>query len=57
MEEKEGMDLEKEYSTYSSEFFENVKEEYMKSIGFKEADELFSRELAFRGYNIVTVPS
>ena len=48
MEEKEGMDLEKEYSTYFSEFFENVKEEYMKSIGFKEADELSSGELAFR---------
>ena len=48
MEEKEGMDLEKEYSTYFSEYFENVKEEYMKSIGFKEADELSSGELAFR---------
>ena len=48
MEEKEGMDLEKEYSTYFSEFFENVKEEYMESIGFKEADELSSGELAFR---------
>jgi len=42
------MDLEKEYSTYFSEFFEKVKEEYMKSIGFKEADELSSGELAFR---------
>ena len=48
MEEKEGMDLEKEYSTYFSEFFENAKEEYMKSIGFKEADEFSSGELAFR---------
>ena len=48
MEEKEGMDLEKEYSIYFSEFFENVKEEYMESIGFKEADELSSGELAFR---------
>jgi hypothetical protein len=48
MEEKEGMDLEKECSTYFSEFFENVKEEYMESIGFKEADELSSGELAFR---------
>jgi len=48
MEEREGMGLEKEYSTYFSEFFENVKEEYMESIGFREADELSSRELAFR---------
>lgn len=40
--------MEKEYSTYFSEFFENVKEEYMKSICFKEADELSSGELAFR---------
>jgi len=48
MEEKEKMDLEEEYSTYFSEFFENVKEEYRKSIGFKEANELSSGELAFR---------
>ena len=48
MKEKERMNLEKEYSTYFSEFFENVKEEYRKTIGFKEADELPSGELAFR---------
>lgn len=48
MGEKESMDLEEEYSTYFSEFFENVKKEYRKSTGFKEADELSSVELAFR---------
>ena len=51
MEEKgrnERMDFEREYTTYFSEFFENVKEEFRKSTGFKEADELSSGELAFR---------
>ena len=48
MEEKERMDLENDYSTYFSEFFDNVKEEYGKSIDFKKADELSSGELAFR---------
>ncbi len=48
MEEKERMDLEEEYFSYFSEFFESVKEEYRKSIGFKEADELSYGELAFR---------
>ncbi len=42
------MDLEEKYSIYFSEFFEKVKEEHKKSIGFKEADELSSGELAFR---------
>ncbi len=56
MEEKERMDLEKEYSTYFSEFFENVKkEEYRKSIGFKEGDELSSGELALRDA-IISLP-
>ena len=45
---KERMDLEMEYTTYFSEFFENVKEEFRKLTGFKEADELSSGELAFR---------
>jgi len=48
MEEKERMDLEEKYSGYFSEFFGNVKEGYRKSIGYKEADELSSGELAFR---------
>ncbi len=48
MEEKERMDLEEEYSRYFTEFFENVKEEYRKSIGYKEANELSSGDLAFR---------
>lgn len=45
---KEKMDLEKEYFTYFSDFFEKVKEQFRKSIGLKEADELSSGELAFR---------
>ena len=45
---KERMSLEREYSTYFSEFFENVKEEFKKSTGFKEADELSSGQLALR---------
>jgi len=40
--------LEKAYSNFFGEFFENVKEEFRKSIGFKEADELPSGELALR---------
>jgi len=42
------MDLEREYFTYFSEFFENVKEQFRKSVGLKEVDELSSGELAFR---------
>ena len=42
------MDLEKAYSDFFSEFFENVKEEFRKSISSKEADELSSGELALR---------
>jgi hypothetical protein len=42
------MDLKERYFTYFSKFFENVKEEYRKSIGFKETDDLSSGELAFR---------
>jgi hypothetical protein len=42
------MDLEREYPTYFSEFFENVKKEFKKAIGHKEADGLSSGELAFR---------
>ncbi|MCJ7570302.1 MAG: hypothetical protein MUO82_00270 [Candidatus Thermoplasmatota archaeon] len=42
------MDLEEKYFTYFSEFFENVKEECRKSIGFKKTNELSSGELAFR---------
>ncbi len=45
---KEKMDLEREYFTYFSEFFENVKEQFRKSVGLKEVDELSSGELAFR---------
>ena len=45
---KERRDLEREYTTYFSEFFENVKEPFRKSVGLKEADELSSGELAFR---------
>ena len=41
------MDLEKEYFTYFSRFFEKVKEQFRKSIGFKGADEISSGELAF----------
>lgn len=51
MEEKGGKEriyFEREYTTYFSGFFENVKKELRKSIGFKEADELSSAELAFR---------
>lgn len=46
--EKESKNLEREYAIYFSEFFKTVKEEYLKSIGFKEADELPSGELALR---------
>lgn len=42
------MDFESEYTSYFSEFFENAKEKFRTSIGFKEADELSSGELAFR---------
>ena len=42
------MDLEREYTTYFSEFFENAKEKFRTSTGLKEADELSSGELAFR---------
>lgn len=42
------MDLEKTYSNFFSEFFENVKEEFKKSTGFKKADELSSGQLALR---------
>jgi len=45
---KEKMDLEREYFTYFSGFFENVKEQFRKSVGLKEVDELSSGELAFR---------
>jgi len=45
---KEIMGLEGEYTTYFNEFFENVKKEFEKSIGHKEADELSSGELALR---------
>ena len=42
------MDLQKEYTAYFGEFFENVKERFRKSTGFEETAELSSGELAFR---------
>lgn len=51
MEQKDGkerMSLEKDYTNYFGEFFENLKKEFEKSIGHKEADGLSSGELAFR---------
>ena len=42
------MDLERAYTTYFSKFFENVKEEFRKSTGFRDVEELSSGELAFR---------
>jgi len=42
------MDLQKEYTAYFGEFFENIKEQFRKSTGFEETAELSSKELAFR---------
>lgn len=42
------MGLKREYTTYFSEFFENVKKEFEKTIGQQEDDGLSSGELAFR---------
>ncbi|MCK4431531.1 MAG: hypothetical protein KAW19_09550 [Candidatus Aminicenantes bacterium] len=51
MEQKDGkerMSLEKDYTNYFGEFFENFKKEFVKGIGNKKADEFSSGELAFR---------
>ena len=42
------MDLERKYTICFSKLFDNIKVEFGKSIGFREADEVSSGELAFR---------